>query len=173
MRSFDLKIHNREQALKITRDSGLAFLGLAIIQALVAVLLMPIGLVDAALYAILAIALLLLKSRLVAICLLMLSLVTLTTTFLNRLGYMEAGGRNLTLAFFVVYTGARAVQATFALHRPALREPALAAYRAQPDVIAVPKPPTSAVTPLERWLLIAIALLFGLIAIFAILVVVG
>jgi hypothetical protein len=168
MRTFDLKIENREQALKVTRDSGLGFLALAAIQALFGIFLIPTALLDAALYAILAGALLLLKSRIVAICLLLLSIATLVTTFLNRLGMLESGGRNIALSLVVVYLGARAVQATFALHAPA--QHVSVPQNADPgNPLAAKPPPKTATSRLERYLLIAVALLIGLVAMFAVL----
>jgi hypothetical protein len=69
-------------------------------------------LIDAALYAVLALALMLLKSRAVAITLLLLATLALFSMFLTRLGPVASGGRNISLTL----VAARAVYATFALH---------------------------------------------------------
>lgn len=118
MSSLNLKIENRQEAQKAIRSSSIAFLVIAGLQALLGFLVMPAVLLDAALYAILALLLYFLKSRVVAIILLLLALLTLVTTVLNRFGLMDSGGNNIVLALIVVYIAVRAVLATFALRRP-------------------------------------------------------
>src|SRR5688572_8005351 len=98
MSRYKISVDNREEALKAIRDGGLGFLFLAALQGVLGFLVMPAVLLDAILYAVLALALIFLKSRIVAIFLLLLSLLTLATTALNRLGMMSSGGNNIFLA---------------------------------------------------------------------------
>lgn len=175
MSRYKISVDNREEALKAIRDGGLGFLFLAALQGVLGFLVMPAVLLDAILYAVLALALIFLKSRIVAIFLLLLSLLTLATTALNRLGMMSSGGNNIFLALVMVYIGVRVVLATFALHRPQpdpqdYAEKYAAAYYES----AMPPQPAQSdantTSPLERILLIVAAFLIGVIALIAALI---
>lgn len=162
MSQSKLNVDSHEEAQQVIRSSATGFLVIAGLQAVLGFFVAPAVLLDAALYAILGLALLFLKSRVVAIFLVLLSLLTLVTTVANRLDLMDSGGNNVFLAILLVYLSIRALLAAFALHNPTLGAP--------PTSDDTPPPPkqTTAVSPLERYLLIAAALLIGLIAMLAI-----
>jgi hypothetical protein len=118
MSQFKLNVESHEEAQQVIRSSAIGFLVIAVLQAVLGLFVAPAVLLDAALYAILGFALLFLKSRVVAIALLLLALLTVITTFLNRFGIMDSGGNNIFLSLLLLYLAVRAVLATFALRRP-------------------------------------------------------
>ncbi|GJM42599.1 MAG: hypothetical protein DHS20C20_28810 [Ardenticatenaceae bacterium] len=110
------KIENRVEALKVIKESSIAFIVIGIIQGAVGFFLFPTMLVDAALNIVLGLILMFAKSRIAAVLLLLLAGASVVTTFLNRLGVIANGGTNIFLAIIIFWTAIKAVEATFKLH---------------------------------------------------------
>lgn len=124
---FKWRIDSHQEATHVVRQSGYAFLLLALFKALLAFFLLRAALLDAAVYAVLALALILLRSRLIALTLLALTAFAFLTLLLTRLGPLASGGRTLSLTL----VAARAVYATCALHGyPSLPLPTTLVQRA-------------------------------------------
>ena len=117
------RIETREEALRLVRDTAVAFFVLAGLQAVIGYFLAPSVLIDAAVIGILALFLLKGRSRVAALLLLVVSLAEATVTVLNRLGMSSQGGTNVFLAVIMVIAAFRAVEATFKL-RGSLAAPA-------------------------------------------------
>jgi len=109
-------IETKEEARKTIRDASYGFLFLAVLTGVASFVLGAALLTDAALYLVLALLLFWLKSRIVAVLLLVLSCMSLIVTILNKLGKMDQGGGNVLLAIIVVWVAMKAVEATFKLH---------------------------------------------------------
>lgn len=108
------KIETEEQALQVIREASKGFFWLAGMQAVLALLIYPAAVLDAALYAILGYWLRKSNSKVAALLLLLIALGALGVTVMNRLGVGEGmGGRNIFLAVIVFWVSVRAVQATF------------------------------------------------------------
>lgn len=110
------KIENREGALKTIKESAYAFIFIALLQGAIGVFLAPSTLIDAALFFICAILLMWLKSRTVAIVLLLMSLGAVIMTVLNKIGVSTGGGSNIILAIIILFAAVKATEATFKLH---------------------------------------------------------
>ncbi|WP_152604038.1 hypothetical protein [Methylotenera sp. N17] len=110
-------IVNREDAEKMAKDCGQGFFVLAIIQGAVALLFAPFMLIDAVLLAVGGYFVAYKQSRVAAICMLILSLVGLVLTTLNKMGHDLGGGNNIILSLIFTYAAIRAVEATFKLDR--------------------------------------------------------
>jgi len=110
------KIENREGALKTIKESAYAFIFIALLQGAIGVFLAPSTLIDAALFLICAILLMWLKSRTVAIVLLLMSLGAVIMTVLNKIGVSTGGGSNIILAIIILFAAVKATEATFKLH---------------------------------------------------------
>jgi hypothetical protein len=109
-------IVSREGALKTIKDSAIALLVLAAIQSVIFAFIARRGLIDTFLMAVLALLLLWLKSRIVAILLLIYSLLEGLATLLSFAGVENMGGKNIWLAAVIVWASINAVEATFKLH---------------------------------------------------------
>ena len=109
-------VETKEDALKTIRYTSYGFCGLAVLALGVSFALGTALLLDAALYLALALLLFWLKSRIVAVLLLILTCMSLIVTILNRMGKMDQGGGNVLLAIIVVWVAAKAVEATWKLH---------------------------------------------------------
>ncbi len=109
------RIETHEDAAKMVRETAVAFLVLAGIQALIGFFLAPSTLVDAVVLAILALILWKGRSRVAALLLLVVSLGEAAVTVLNRVGVTSQGGTNVILAVIMVIAAVRAVEATFKL----------------------------------------------------------
>ncbi len=110
-------IETKEEALKTIKDASYGFLFLAALTGVASFVLGPALLTDAVLYLVLALLLFWLKSRIVAVLLLVLSCMSLIVTVLNKLGKMDQGGGNVLLAIIVAWVAIKAVEATFKLHK--------------------------------------------------------
>ncbi|MCP4418956.1 MAG: hypothetical protein GY805_20255 [Chloroflexi bacterium] len=110
------KIESRTEALKVIKESSITFMVVGMILGAFGFFLFPETLMDAALYIILGLVLMFVKSRIAAVLLLLLSGVSVVTTFMNRLGITAVGGRNIFLAILVFWAAVKAVEATFKLH---------------------------------------------------------
>lgn len=113
------KIETREDALKTIKDSSWAFLFVAALQGALGVLVLQQHsmLLDAAVFAVAALALRRYNSRAAAVVLLVVAFFMAGTTLANRLGIQSGGGNNIFLAAIVVWAAVRAVQATYRLRR--------------------------------------------------------
>jgi len=109
------KIESREDALKVVKDTSLAFYCIAGLTAVLAFLLGLSSLVDAVLFSVFAFLLRQFTSRVAAVVLVVLATGGLIVTGINRFGGGE-GGNNLIVALILFWAGLRAVEATFKLH---------------------------------------------------------
>jgi hypothetical protein len=80
-------------------------------------------LVDGVAYALLGLLLRKLKSRAVAIGMLVLSSIAVISTLLNILGVRSVGGSNLVLALLIWWTSVLAIRATVLLHKMKTQSP--------------------------------------------------
>ena len=110
------KIVSREEALKTVKDSALAFLFVAVLQAAIGFFIAPSLIIDAVIFAILAGILWKWSSRVAAVLLLIMSGIVMVTTVITKLGIAAAGGSNIFLAIIILWVSIRAVEATFKLH---------------------------------------------------------
>jgi hypothetical protein len=109
-------IASRADALKTIKDVSIGLLVLAAIQTLLLAFIMRSALVDTMVLAILASLLWWLKSRVVAILLLILSILEAIATVVTLVGIANLGGKNVWLATLYVWAAFKAVEATFKLH---------------------------------------------------------
>ena len=110
------KIESREDALKAIKDVSTAFFVLAAISGALAAFFMPVVLIDAVLYAILAGLLRAFKSRVVACILLLVVVSALVTSILTSFGIIHVGGKNILLGVIAFWAAFQGVRATFLLH---------------------------------------------------------
>jgi hypothetical protein len=89
---------------------------IGVIQGLIGFFLFPTVLIDAALYVVLGLVLMFVKSRIAAVLLLLLSGMSVVITIMNRLGITADGGTNIFLAIIIFWTAIKAMEATFKLH---------------------------------------------------------
>ncbi len=113
-------IANRDDALKVVKDSSSAFFFLAAIEAALG-LFIPRAtstdlLLDALAYLVLGAILRKWHSRIAAVILLLAAIGSGAVTLLNNVGITSAPGTNVGLAIAVLVVAARAVEATFKLH---------------------------------------------------------
>jgi hypothetical protein len=109
------KIENRDDALKMVRDTSMAFYAIAGLQAVLSYWIGLGLLVDAAIYAIGGFFLRRFNSRAAAVVLLILALLSAGVTIANKAGADVGGGNNIILALVMLWAGIRAVEATFKL----------------------------------------------------------
>jgi hypothetical protein len=110
------KIESYEDAVKAIKDVSTAFFVLAAINGALAAAFMPVAIVDAVLYAILAGVLRATKSRVVACILLLVVLISLMTSILRSFGLIHVGGKNIALGVIAFWAAFQGVRATFLLH---------------------------------------------------------
>ncbi len=110
------KIENRDDALKMVKDTSLAFFFVAGLQAILSYWIGSGVLIDAAVYAIGGFFLRRFNSRTAAVILLILALLGAGVTIANKAGANLGGGNNIILALIILWAGIRAVEATFKLH---------------------------------------------------------
>src|SRR5262245_1715698 len=89
------------------------FLVLAAIMGVVSFFIFKAGILDAALYILLALIIWKFQSRVAAIILLLLTILQVVVTVMNLMGVADLGGRNVVLSIIVALAAARVVQATF------------------------------------------------------------
>ena len=107
------KIESKEEAVKVIKDCSNAFLVLAAIEVIAGLVLLGTGaVIDGIVFAILAIILRKLHSRVAAIILLLLSLGAVVVTIMNNVSGGK-GGSNIILGIVIVYASIRGIQATF------------------------------------------------------------
>jgi len=110
------KITSKKQALEIIKGASYGYLAIAGIQIVFGYFVDTAAVIDGLIYAILALLLLKLKSRTIAILLVLFSGIALYATAINKFG-AETGGHNMILAIIMLVVGIRATQATFQLNK--------------------------------------------------------
>ena len=110
------KIENREDALKMVKDTTTGFFVVAGIIAAISFVLGFSLLIDAALYTVGAFFIRKYNSRAAAVMLLILASVSAGITLANMTGANLGGGNNLFLAIIIFWAAIRAVEATYKLH---------------------------------------------------------
>jgi hypothetical protein len=110
------RIDNREEALKIIKESSYVFLFIAILNGATGFFITPLLIGYAIIFSILAILLLRLKSRVVAVSLLLVSGSSLVMTLLRNFNSTKAGGPSIILAIIVFWISIKALEATIKLH---------------------------------------------------------
>jgi hypothetical protein len=114
--SWFSKIENREDALKVIKDTSTAFIAIAILQAILSYFFGPSVLIDAIINAGGAFFLRRFNSRVAAIVLLVVAVLSVGITIANLLGAKLGTGTNILMAIIVFWAGVRAVEATFKFH---------------------------------------------------------
>jgi hypothetical protein len=114
-RSRFAKVATRDDALKIIRETSYVCFGVAALQTVVTIAFGGIP-IDGPVYLILGFLLLLLKSRIAAILLVLLSAAATLVSLANAGGAGLPGGKNFILAGIVCLAAIRSVEATFKLH---------------------------------------------------------
>lgn len=109
------KIRQEEDAVKVVGAASLAFFIAGGLFMILSYWYGPELWVDGVAYVVLGFLLRTFKSRIVAILLLLLAIVTVLLALKIFSGHGFSGGLNIILAAFVVWVGARAVEATFKL----------------------------------------------------------
>ncbi|MDR7134561.1 surface polysaccharide O-acyltransferase-like enzyme [Lysobacter niastensis] len=110
------KIDGRDGAIELAKGCGTAFLVVAALQAALSFIIGYSVLIDAALYAFCGYFIRNKHSRVAAVVALLLALIALVVTFINKAGQNLGGGNNVFIALIVAWAGVRAVEATFKLH---------------------------------------------------------
>lgn len=110
------KIRDRDDAIKVAKDCGTGFFVIAAIQGAIGFWIAPTLLIDAAIFAVCGFFIRRSFSRTAAVIVLLLGLVTVVTTFVNRIGEVVGGGNNIILALIVLWAAVRSVEATFKIH---------------------------------------------------------
>lgn len=111
------KVEDKKLAKFISSEAAKAFYVLAAIQLVIGWFINgPLALIDAVLFAGLAYLMVRFMSRVAAVILLVLSSLTIFTTFFN-LALGGSGGTNLVLALLFFYMSIRATSATFAYQK--------------------------------------------------------
>lgn len=110
------KIESGDDALKVVKDTSMAFFLVATLQAALSFLVGFSILFDAVIYAVGGFFLRRYNSRAAAVVLLILAVIGAGVTVANRAGANLGGGNNIFLALIVLWAAIRAVEATFKLH---------------------------------------------------------
>jgi hypothetical protein len=106
------KIQTRGDALKVVKHVANAFIGVAVIVAVIGVFLSPYMLIDAALYGALGALLKYTRHRIFAMLLFLISAIAFFTTLSNMVNPEPEGGKNIMLSVMILWASIRAVQAT-------------------------------------------------------------
>jgi uncharacterized membrane protein HdeD (DUF308 family) len=109
------KIETKEDALKVIKDTAIAFYVVAALQIVLAFFIGLSAIIDGIIYIVLAFLLQKFNSRIVAVLMLILTGIGVVVTAMNRLGSGQ-GGRNILLALVMIWASIRAIQATFRLN---------------------------------------------------------
>jgi hypothetical protein len=110
------KIETKEDAKKVIKHSSNAFLVLAVVQIVLGFIADAASIIDGIVYLILALLLKKFNSRVVAIILLSLSLVSAVITGISKFAG-STGGQNILWALAIALISIRAVKATFAYNK--------------------------------------------------------
>lgn len=109
-------IETKEDAIAVISGSSKGFYLIAVLYCVLGYFVGSSIIFDGVLYAIFAYLLHKFKSRIAAICLLLLSLISLVSTLDNKFG-SGTGGKNIILAACMIWISIRALQATFKLKK--------------------------------------------------------
>jgi hypothetical protein len=109
------KIESREDAQKMVRDAAYAFYFTAALQGVIGYFILKSMIADGVLYAVLAFSLHKSSSRIAAVLLFLLTLISFVVTIMNKIGATNQGGGNIFLASIVLIISVRAIEATFKL----------------------------------------------------------
>ena len=109
-------IEDEDEALKIIMKSSYGFLIIAFLNGVIGFLTLPEIVPDAIFLLVSGLLLLWLKSRIVAILLLLFGTASLVVTLLNMLGYTKIVGTNIFFTIIIFWLSIKAVEATFKLH---------------------------------------------------------
>lgn len=164
-------IDSRSAALEAIQMSAIAFVLVGVIQGVFGAFISLSLLYDAALFIGLGLLLSFLKSRIVALVLLPLSVIMLVFTVLNSAGLTNNGGSNVFLGLVVCWAALRAVEATFKLHGRFAHEP----DEVKVEAVTAVDPPQQTkprLTMLE-WGLLVLALLLVMVLLVVILLLMG
>ena len=110
------KIKSRDDAIKIAKECGMGFFVIAGIQGAIGAWLAPTLLFDAAIFAMCGFFIRRSFSRTAAVIALLLSLMAVVTTVMNKIGESVGGGSNIVLTLIVLWAAVRSVDATLKLH---------------------------------------------------------
>lgn len=110
------KIKSRDDAIKIAKECGMGFFVIAGIQGAIGAWLAPTHLFDAAIFAMCGFFIRRSFSRTAAVIALLLSLMAVVTTVMNKIGESVGGGSNIVLTLIVLWAAVRSVEATLKLH---------------------------------------------------------
>jgi hypothetical protein len=110
------KIEDRADALKTIKESSYVFIFIAILQGAISFFVVPKMFIDAALFLICALLLMWLKSRTVAIILLVISLAAAVVSVLIKIGGTTVSGSYIIFTIIILIASAKATEATFKLH---------------------------------------------------------
>jgi len=113
---FFKTIETIDEANAAIKGVSYGFIFVAIFKGVMGVFLNPDLIIEAVVTLILALLLMFLKSRIVAVLLLIFSLGDFVENLLIKVGIIEADGINIFLASIVVCISIKAVEATFKLH---------------------------------------------------------
>jgi uncharacterized membrane protein len=113
------KISTNEEAADMAKEVAKGFFMLAALQGAAGLLILKqtVILIDVAMFLIGGFFLFKFKSRIAAVCLFLISLIIIFTTFTNRLGGDVGGGTNIFLALITFWMALRGIEATFKLHK--------------------------------------------------------
>ncbi|MFH1182344.1 MAG: hypothetical protein V1702_05270 [Candidatus Woesearchaeota archaeon] len=110
------KVQNKEEAEYVIKQCSYGFLFVAGLNIVIGFLISAATILDGVIYLVLGLLLLFLKSRIVAILLLLVSGVGIVSTFLNSIG-ITYGGSNIFLAVIIAYFAVASVYVTFKYHK--------------------------------------------------------
>jgi hypothetical protein len=109
-------IEDEDEALSIIMKSSYGVLIIAFLNGLIGSLTLPAVVPDAIFLLISGVLLLWLKSRIVAVLLLLFGIASLVVTLLNIAGYTQIVGTNIIFTIIIFWLSIKAVEATFKLH---------------------------------------------------------
>lgn len=110
------KIENREDALKVIKDTATAFIAIAIIQAILSFFVGSSIMIDAIVNMGGSFFLRRYNSRVAAVVLLVVAAIGLGFAVATLLGFKLGIESNILMAIIVLWAGIRAVESTFKLH---------------------------------------------------------
>ncbi len=110
------KIESRADALKVIKESAIAFVAIGLLQVAAAIFLFPELFFDAVVNIVLGLVLMFLKSRIAAVLLLLWSGAAVVITVLNMFGITASGGTNVIMSLIIFWAAVKAVEATFKLY---------------------------------------------------------
>lgn len=115
---FFSKITTVDESKKFCVDAAKGFYFVAVLQGGIGFFIDPSLLIDAFVFALLAFFLHKYQSRTSSVLLLIMAVLSIVSTFYNKVNVDEAvGGNNMFLAIIILYIAVRAVEASFKFHK--------------------------------------------------------